>query len=199
MTLALHLRTLDPEMAAAWESVFEHPSVTIAVGDILETKADAILSPANSFGFMDGGIDLLYSRHFGWELQDNLQALLADRFQGELPVGQAVVVPTANASLAYLVSAPTIRIPQIIEHAVNVPCLPCGPDRHSTAQRIRCPADQFADLPRSGRRYRRHAVRSGCPSDVGGLFCGRTWRDFVAVVGARGSTTQCFTPQVAGG
>jgi hypothetical protein len=38
--------------------------------DILTRTADAILSPANSFGFMDGGIDLLYSNFFGWELQD---------------------------------------------------------------------------------------------------------------------------------
>lgn len=26
------------------------------------------VSPANSFGFMDGGIDMAYSLHFGWQL-----------------------------------------------------------------------------------------------------------------------------------
>lgn len=26
------------------------------------------VSPANSFGFMDGGIDMVYSLHFGWDL-----------------------------------------------------------------------------------------------------------------------------------
>lgn len=26
------------------------------------------VSPANSFGFMDGGIDMAYSVHFGWQM-----------------------------------------------------------------------------------------------------------------------------------
>ena len=26
------------------------------------------VSPANSFGFMDGGIDMAYSLHFGWQM-----------------------------------------------------------------------------------------------------------------------------------
>ena len=30
--------------------------------------ADAIVSPANSFGFMDGGIDMVYSKRFGWQM-----------------------------------------------------------------------------------------------------------------------------------
>lgn len=28
------------------------------------------VSPANSFGFMDGGIDLAYSLHFGWQMYE---------------------------------------------------------------------------------------------------------------------------------
>ena len=42
----------------------------ISEGDIFEggPEADAIVSPANSFGFMDGGIDMVYSRHFGWQM-----------------------------------------------------------------------------------------------------------------------------------
>jgi O-acetyl-ADP-ribose deacetylase (regulator of RNase III) len=30
------------------------------------------MSPANSFGFMDGGVDMLFSRHFGRHAQDRL-------------------------------------------------------------------------------------------------------------------------------
>lgn len=30
-------------------------------------------SPANSFGFMDGGIDFEISERFGWDLQKKLQ------------------------------------------------------------------------------------------------------------------------------
>ncbi len=34
----------------------------------LDVKCDAVVSPANSFGFMDGGIDLIYSHRFGTNL-----------------------------------------------------------------------------------------------------------------------------------
>jgi len=29
---------------------------------------DFQVSPANSFGFMDGGIDMAYSSRFGWQM-----------------------------------------------------------------------------------------------------------------------------------
>jgi O-acetyl-ADP-ribose deacetylase (regulator of RNase III) len=51
---------------------------------------------------MDGGIDLLYSKYFGWSLQTDLQALLAEQHYGELPVGQAVVVATGHDSIPFL-------------------------------------------------------------------------------------------------
>ena len=66
----------------------------IAIGSILEESADAIVSPANSFGYMDGGVDLAYSRFFGFELQDRLQAYLHEHYFGELPVGSAVIIQT---------------------------------------------------------------------------------------------------------
>lgn len=33
-----------------------------------KVKSALQVSPANSFGFMDGGIDMVYSRHFGWQM-----------------------------------------------------------------------------------------------------------------------------------
>lgn len=108
-------------MARAWTEYFgSHLNVRIHEGDILEQKADAILSPANSFGFMDGGIDLAYSHFFGWEIQDRLQQLLRRDHAGELPVGSAVVVPTQHEAIPFLVSAPTMRVPGGISETVNV-------------------------------------------------------------------------------
>jgi len=57
-------------------------------------RVDAIISPANSFGFMDSGIDLAYSHRFDWQLQQDLQELLRAQHNGESPVGQAVSIPT---------------------------------------------------------------------------------------------------------
>jgi O-acetyl-ADP-ribose deacetylase (regulator of RNase III) len=119
--LTVHLRDINPGIVKAWEQAFaDVPEVQVSQGDIFEHKADAIVSPANSFGFMDGGIDLLYSRYFGWSLQTNLQALLAEQHYGELPVGQAVVVATGPDSIPFRGSAPTMRVPADISTTVNV-------------------------------------------------------------------------------
>src|SRR5687767_1441272 len=108
-------------MVAEWRQAFaDAPNVEISCGNILELTADAIVSPANSFGYMDGGIDLAYSQYFGWELQERLKRLLAREYFGELPVGQAVVVPTEHKSIRWLVSAPTMRVPSSISRTVNV-------------------------------------------------------------------------------
>jgi len=46
------------EMVDAWEAVFvNRPGIEIHHGDIRDFQGDAIVSPANCFGFMDGGID----------------------------------------------------------------------------------------------------------------------------------------------
>ena len=108
-------------MAHAWRTQFgSQPNVRVHEGDILAKQADAILSPANSFGFMDGGIDLAYSHFFGWDLQDRLRDVLHKEHSGELPVGHAVIVPTHHKGIPYLVSAPTMRVPAHIAETVNV-------------------------------------------------------------------------------
>ena len=117
----IFLHTLDSDMAIAWTTAFKStPDVLIVEGDILEDRCDALVSPANSFGFMDGGIDLAYLRHFGTELQSRVQAKIKSEFHGELPVGQAAVVPTGHGTTPYLVVAPTMRIPDHIGNTLNV-------------------------------------------------------------------------------
>jgi len=119
--LSIHLRDIAQDVVAAWEPAFsDAPAVKISCGDIFQHAADAIVSPANSFGYMDGGIDLVYSRFFGWELEANLKTLLAEEHYGELPVGQAVILPTGHESIPYLVSAPTMRVPSNIGGTANV-------------------------------------------------------------------------------
>ena len=64
----IFLHTFDSAMAAAWRKAFDDaPCAVVVEGDILEGQFDAVVSPANSFGFMDGGIDLAYRRYFGLE------------------------------------------------------------------------------------------------------------------------------------
>jgi O-acetyl-ADP-ribose deacetylase (regulator of RNase III) len=118
---AIHLHTLDSGMAAAWAKVFRPGDrLEIIEGDILAGSSDALVSPANSFGYMDGGIDLAYRRFFGMEIQRRVQERIrADHF-GELPVGQAIVVATHHPQFQFLVVAPTMRVPDRIADTVNV-------------------------------------------------------------------------------
>lgn len=77
-------------------------------------SVDAVVSPANSFGFMDGGIDYAYSQLFGWDVQTELQRQIAALPFGELLIGQALIVPTGYKKIPWLISAPTMRVPNRI-------------------------------------------------------------------------------------
>lgn len=46
---------INPKMVKAWQAFFKaETNVTVQKGDLTQVKCDAIVSPANSFGFMDG-------------------------------------------------------------------------------------------------------------------------------------------------
>ena len=53
---------LVEELRRAFASVAD---VTCTPGDILAVARHTLVSPANSYGFMDGGIDAAYSAFFG--------------------------------------------------------------------------------------------------------------------------------------
>jgi len=118
--MRLVLTSLDVDLAEAWRRhCGELEFVELHRGSILAVDCDAIVSPANSFGFMDGGIDLIYSRHFGWELQNRLQQAIRENHYGELPVGQSEIVETGDAAIPYLIAAPTMRVPSVLRETVN--------------------------------------------------------------------------------
>jgi O-acetyl-ADP-ribose deacetylase (regulator of RNase III) len=78
---------------------------------LLDLEVDAIVSPANSFGFMDGGLDLALTDRFGEELQARVRFAIADGWGGELPIGAAIGVPIPGAEHRTLIVAPTMRVP----------------------------------------------------------------------------------------
>jgi O-acetyl-ADP-ribose deacetylase (regulator of RNase III) len=119
-SIAFELRDIDMRVVQAWKKHFKGlGNVRIFQGDIFAGAADAIVSPANSFGYMDGGIDLVYIQRFGWELQSRLQSHLKVQHDGELPVGHAAIVETLDAEIPYLISAPTMRIPMDVSDTLN--------------------------------------------------------------------------------
>src|SRR5206468_10834449 len=114
------LSAVEPSLTEAWEKFCgDIECVTVHRGSILQLSCDAIVSPANSFGFMDGGIDMLYSQHFGWKVQERLQALIRKRHHGELLVGAAEIVDTDHPRIPFVIAAPTMRVPMILRDSVN--------------------------------------------------------------------------------
>ncbi|WP_175361134.1 macro domain-containing protein, partial [Bradyrhizobium sp. STM 3843] len=94
--------------------------IEVAHRSVLDRHFDAAVSPANSFGFMDGGVDWAYLQFFGIELQRRLQMVIRlQKFQ-ELLVGAAVAVPTYHEAIPFLIAAPTMRVPKIIDDPADV-------------------------------------------------------------------------------
>ena len=117
----LMFRSTDPEMALAWTQYFSDSGPwSFGIGDILREKADAIVSPANSFGHMDGGIDRAYRNFFGLGIQNRVQSSIKINSDGELPVGKALIIPTSNIKIPMLIVAPTMKTPKDIRGTDNV-------------------------------------------------------------------------------
>lgn len=111
---------LSASLVEAWQDAFvDCPQVEAIQGNMLHQTGAAMVSPANSFGFMDGGLDLKLSQHFGWGLEKNVRQVLLSQYDGELPVGQAVIVPTDHAQIPWLICAPTMRVPMNVAKTTN--------------------------------------------------------------------------------
>ena len=111
--MLLCLTDIQDELVYHWKKEFSNfPEVQIVCGDILNEAENTIVSPANSYGYMDGGIDLHYTNYFGVKPQEEIQKLINLRPEGHLPVGAAVIVKTGNKNIPYMISAPTMVGPE---------------------------------------------------------------------------------------
>ena len=98
-----------------WEKEFkQYDNVTVHQGDFFGVPADCVVSPANSFGFMDGGLDGYITNRLGSQVQAALQKKIIREYDGELLVGEATLVKTESPLVPYLISAPTMRVPTIL-------------------------------------------------------------------------------------
>ena len=103
-----------------WREQFSDcPRVEAIAGDYFQKIADAIVSPANSFGIMDGGLDLAIRDQLGFTVQSKLQEIIVVKYHGELPIGCAEIIETNDARWRYLIAAPTMRVPEPIAFTVN--------------------------------------------------------------------------------
>ena len=118
--MKLILSAVEKRLDAAWrEACSDLEFVSFHLGSILETGADAVVSPANSFGFMDGGIDAVYPNHFPGDIQMRVRRQIFDHHAGELLVGAADIVETGDDAIPFLIAAPTMRVPMVLRDSVN--------------------------------------------------------------------------------
>lgn len=109
--LRLALCALEEPLATAWHDIAGvRDGLTAHQGSVLDVRADAVVSPANSYGWMRGGVDAVYARTFP-DIEQQVRSAVLAYHGGELPVGEALLVPTGAPSPAWLISAPTMREP----------------------------------------------------------------------------------------
>jgi O-acetyl-ADP-ribose deacetylase (regulator of RNase III) len=94
-------------------------SVEVVQGNLLDLDCEAIVSPANSFGDMGGGIDKAIDDFHGGEAQRRVMAAVREHFFGELPVGAALIVELPARRFRFVVAAPTMRIPGSVQGSLN--------------------------------------------------------------------------------
>jgi len=118
--LRLSLGDLDPETSAALAHAFaDADAVEVVEGNLLDLECDGIVSPANSFGDMSGGIDKAIDDFHQGAAQKAVMAAIAEQFFGELPVGAALVVELSARRFPFVVAAPTMRIPGSVVGTIN--------------------------------------------------------------------------------
>ena len=115
-TLQLHLIDSNSDVASALRSAFAgFPEVEVHHGELLASAEQCVVSPANSFGFMDGGFDRALYSFFGPAIQTRLQDAINRRPEGFLPVGASLVVRTGHGKVPFLLVAPTVMLPESAE------------------------------------------------------------------------------------
>ena len=94
--LKIYLLDINPKMCEAWEKNFGGASnVEIVCEEFTafmeeHKEVDCVVSPANSYGFMDGGFDFALSCYFGDKLEETVQQYIKENLYYEQPVGTSI-------------------------------------------------------------------------------------------------------------
>ncbi len=119
----LHFVSLNETWISEMKLLF--PAADVTCGDVKDIPRErtAFVSPANCLGFMDGGIDLVYSRKMfpGCEqaVKQKIRTLGFQTLLGRpyLPIGSAFCVPVEDTT--GLICAPTMFLPHDVSKTRN--------------------------------------------------------------------------------
>jgi O-acetyl-ADP-ribose deacetylase (regulator of RNase III) len=93
---------------------FHNGSVTTLNFD----KPVAYISPANGYGFMQGGIDYYLNYQVLYDVQELVQEKIAEYYTDSVPIGTSLMIKYSDTR--YLICSPTMKIPSNIEGTNNV-------------------------------------------------------------------------------
>ena len=83
------------------------PSFEVELVNPLAFDIDAVVSPANTKGVMNGGYDAVLRRYFGVGIEYSVRQYL-EKFQ--IDVGQAIAVKTGHPKVEWLIVSPTVSV-----------------------------------------------------------------------------------------
>lgn len=127
--MKIQLIDYNEGLCSEWRKEFEGcEDVEVTCGNFFEVYTDCFVSPANSFAFLNGGIDdhiRKYYKKNNVDIQRTVHDVIVNKFDGELLVGQSVYFPINNFISKHrspdLIVAPTMRVPMKLPHdTVNV-------------------------------------------------------------------------------
>ena len=91
--------------------------LSVNCGNIFEQHFDALITPGNSYAFMDNGFDLLVSQKYGWHIQKKIREGWIKNCE-LIPVGGAIGEQISDSKM--LIYTPTMEVPMTIGHTWNV-------------------------------------------------------------------------------
>lgn len=119
--IKIYLIDMNKEMCNSWAYYFgKFDNVYNCYGYLQsmlqnnEEIIECIVSPANSFGLMDGGYDLAISEWYRWRNISLVQDKIKTEWYGEQNVGSSLLVDT-KLYPKYIIHTPTMTVPSIIE------------------------------------------------------------------------------------
>jgi len=121
----LILVDLNSQLCEEFRKAFEGvEGVEVRDGRFEDVEFDCIVSAANSFGLMDGGVDGAITGYFGQQMMKRVQENIIKEYHGEQPVGTSFIIrgneEWNDGNNQYVAHTPTMRVPMNIRTTENV-------------------------------------------------------------------------------
>lgn len=126
----LIVSAVNEELHAEFVKAFEgFPEVEVVFSRFEDTNFDCVVSAANGFGLMDGGVDQCITDYFGVQMMHRVQQKIIQDYAGEQPVGTSMIVPGMTSEMLgtadrfdrmkYVAHTPTMRVPRDVSGSEN--------------------------------------------------------------------------------